>query len=297
MLEKALGLPADETIIDLEDAVAVEQKDAAREAAVAHLASGAWRGRTVSVRVNALGTPWCHRDLIAVAGLADPPLTVIVPKVESAGDLAFVARLLDGVEAEAGNARRIRIQALIETAAGLARIDEIADASERLDAVIVGYADLANSLGRRSQLTAGSDLWTPIQHEILCAARARDLQAIDGPHLSTAVDDEFRAAATRARDLGFDGKWAIHPSQIETLNEIFTPDESEIKHARAVLDALDRAESEGAGAVALDGQMLDNAMRVGAMRTLERACRAGDAEIPTASDPETASTRRVCSCE
>jgi citrate lyase subunit beta/citryl-CoA lyase len=265
MLEKAQGLPADEVVIDLEDAVAAGAKDAARVAAVDAL--GGWIGRNVAVRVNAPRTPWCHLDLAALGEL-DELRSVVVPKVDGAGDLAFVDRLLDGVEAGAGRARPLRIQALIETAAGLAHVNEIAAASVRLDALILGYADLAASLGGTRELEA----WLPAQHAVVVAARANGLQAIDGPYLGVEPDEGFRGAAARARDLGFDGKWVIHPSQIEPVNELFLPTEAEVERARAVIAALETAEREGGqGAVSLDGEMLDEAVRAAALRVLARA--------------------------
>jgi citrate lyase subunit beta / citryl-CoA lyase len=265
-LAKAAGLGADEVVIDLEDAVAVAAKDEARAATVAALEG--WSGSGVAVRVNGAGTPWCHLDVAALAGLAELPGSVVVPKVQSAGDLAFVDRLLDGVEAAAGRRRRFRVQALIETAAGLARVQEIAGSSERLETLILGYADLAASLGGAREL----ETWLPAQHAVLVAARANGLQAIDGPYLGVTSDAGFHAAAVRARDLGFDGKWAIHPSQLPALNELFLPSEAEIERARAVVAALERAEREsGQGAVSLDGEMLDEAVRAAALRVLARA--------------------------
>jgi citrate lyase subunit beta/citryl-CoA lyase len=263
MLAKAARVPADEIVIDLEDAVAPGAKDEARARVAAVLAD--WGGGAVSVRVNAPRTPWCHQDVAALAALELG--AIVVPKVEGAGDLAFVDRLLDGVEAAAGRARPLRVQALIETAAGLARVQEIAAASARLDALILGYADLAASLGGTRDL----DAWRPAQEQVLLAARAHGLQAIDGPHLGIAVDDAFAAAVARARDLGFDGKWAIHPVQVDALNAAFTPTDEELRSARAVIAALDAAD---AGAVALDGQMLDEAVRAAALRTLARAGKA-----------------------
>jgi citrate lyase subunit beta/citryl-CoA lyase len=263
MLAKAPGLGADELVLDLEDAVATDAKDDARAQVVASLACGAFRGRTVSVRVNAPGTPWCHADLIAVAG-AEAAAAVVVPKVSSPGDLAFVDRLLDGAEAAAGREQPLRVQALIETASGVTHAAAIATASERLDALILGYADLAVSLGRPREL----DRWLAVQDAVLVAARGGGVQAIDGPWLGTAADEPFLAAATRARDLGFDGKWAIHPSQVAPLNALFTPSAEELERARAVIAALDRAQG---GAVALDGEMLDEALRLAAERVLARA--------------------------
>lgn len=272
MLAKAPSLGADELIVDLEDAVAGAAKDDARRMVVDVLGTEAWSDATVSVRVNAPRTPWCHADLVAVASGPAPPVAVVVPKVESAGDLAFVERLLDGVEIAAGWERPLRVQALIETAAGLSRVGEIAAASSRLDALIIGYADLAASLGRSGAGSADLDAWRPAQEAVLLAARANGLQAIDGPYLGVAVDERFVQAAARARDAGFDGKWAIHPSQVATLNELFTPSEAELEHARAVVSALAEAErSGGRGAVALDGEMLDEAVRASALRTLARA--------------------------
>jgi citrate lyase subunit beta/citryl-CoA lyase len=272
MLAKAPGVGADELIVDLEDAVAPAAKDDARSLVVRTLGSEAWRGVRASVRVNAPGTPWCHADLVALVSAPAPPASVVVPKVEGAGDLAFVERLLAGVERAAGHVRPVRVQALIETAAGLSRVGEIAAASERVDALILGYADLAASLGRPGAGADDLDGWRPAQEAVLLAARANGLQAIDGPYLGIEPDARFLAAATRVRDAGFDGKWAIHPSQVATLNELFTPSEAELEHAQAVIAALDEAERDGGrGAVALDGQMLDEAIRAAALRPLARA--------------------------
>jgi citrate lyase subunit beta / citryl-CoA lyase len=255
-LAKGPTLEADEIVVDLEDAVVPGAKDEAR-AAVAEALAGDWAAPAVAVRVNAIGTPWCHRDLIALAGSG---ATFVLPKVESAGDLAFADRLLAGAGGDA------RLVALIETAAGLQAAGEIARASERLDAIVIGYADLAASLGR----PAGGD-WRFAQETFLLAARSAGIQAIDGPHLTIRDDDGFRAAVARARELGFDGKWAIHPAQLDALREAFTPTEEEVADARAVLDALDRAAADGAGAVADGDRMLDEALAVSARRVLARA--------------------------
>lgn len=270
-LEKASALAVDEIVVDLEDAVVPDAKGEARAATVAALAS--WRGEgVVAVRVNAVDSPWCVDDLAAVAKLDGQPRSIVVPKVESADDVARVGRLLDDVEAAAGARQPLRVQALIETAAGLQRVDEIARASQRLESLILGYADLGASLGGRRSL----DAWLPAQHALLVAARAAGVQAIDGPHLGVAVDDAFTASLARAVELGFDGKWAIHPSQIAPLIEAFTPTPAEVEHARRVVAELARAERDGgAGAIALDGEMLDEALRLQAVRVLARA---GEAE-------------------
>jgi len=271
MLAKAPARGADEIVVDLEDAVAASAKDEARETVAGALGEPQWQGVRASVRVNAPRTPWCHLDVIAMASLPDAPGSLIVPKVESAGDLQFVERLLDGIESAAQPSRPMRVQALIETAAGVDRLSEIAGASARLDALVLGYADLSASLGRAAGAQAELDSWRAIQDAVLVAARAHDVSAIDGPYLGVAVDEGFTAAAERARDMGFDGKWAIYPAQVSALNELFTPSSEEIEHAQAVIDALEQAEREGGhGAVALDGEMLDEAIRVAALRVLAR---------------------------
>jgi citrate lyase beta subunit len=261
MLEKARGIDVDEIVVDLEDAVVPERKAEARAAAVAALEAGL----DASVRVNPPGTPWAHEDLIALARAERPPRSVVVPKVHDAGDLAFVDRLLDGVEPS----EPLPVQALVESAAGLRALDEIAVASPRLDALILGYADLGVSLGRAR--SAPPERWLAVQDAVLTAARAAGLQAIDGPLL--AIDDEaaLRAWAGWTAELGFDGKWAIHPSQIGPITEAFTPTAEEVSHAREVLAALAEAAAEGRGAVSLDGEMLDEPVRLAAERVVARA--------------------------
>jgi citrate lyase subunit beta/citryl-CoA lyase len=276
MLAKAASRGADEIVIDLEDAVAIAAKDDARATVVAALSEPQWQGVRTSVRVNAPRTAWCHQDIVALAALPDAPETIVVPKVESPADLAFIERLLDGAEAASGRSVPIGVQALIENAAGVANVTAIAASSPRLVGLILGYADLSASLGRARGAGAELDSWRAIQDAVLVAARAADISAIDGPYLGVKVDEGFQAAAERARDMGFDGKWAIHPAQVAALNELFTPSDEELEHARAVIDALEAAERDGgAGAVALDGQMLDEAVRIAALRGLARAASAG----------------------
>ena len=269
MLDKARGLPADEIVIDLEDAVAAAHKDEARAAAAAALGEGTWSARSVAVRVNDVASRFCHRDVIEIVEGAGASLScLVVPKVESADDLRFVDRLLGMVEREAGREPPIGIEALIETAAGLSHLQEIAHASDRLEALIVGYADLGASLGRSP---AAGEVWAPVLDAVLVAARSAGLQAIDGPHLEIRDLDGMRAAAARARTTGYAGKWALHPSQIEPLNEVFSATEEELERASAVLEALERAEaSAGSGAAMLDGEMIDEASRKRALQLLAR---------------------------
>jgi len=266
-LAKGRGLDADEVVLDLEDAVVPAAKDEAREAVAGALAQD-FAAPSVAVRVNAIGTPWCHLDLAAVAACAREHVAVVLPKAEHPHDLAFADRLLDGAEAAAGRATPVRLLALIETAAGLQAVAEIARASVRLDGLIVGYADLAASLGRPR---GRAEDWRFAQEALLVAARAAGIQAIDGPHLAIRDDEPFRAAVAHARALGYDGKWAIHPAQLGALREAFTPTDDEVAEARETLAALERAAADGAGAVAAGDQMLDEALAVSARRVLARA--------------------------
>lgn len=273
---KALASAADEIVLDLEDAVAVGEKESARESLVATLDElDGRRTPVLTVRVNAPGSPWCHDDLLTLAGLPRPPASVVVPKVESAGDLAFVDRLLAGAEAALDGPAQMTVQALIETAEGLERVQEIARSSSRLAALILGYADLAASLGMTASPADRLDLWLPAQQALLVAARSARIQAIDGPHLGIGVDELFARGVGRARDLGFDGKWAIHPGQLEPIKAAFTPSDADVAQAREVLAALDRAAEAGAGAVQLNGQMLDEAVAAAARRVLARSAEDG----------------------
>jgi citrate lyase subunit beta/citryl-CoA lyase len=256
-LAKARGLEADELVLDLEDAVPAGEKEGRRELLVQELADPAWRGRTLAVRVNAPGTPWFEADLAAVAELAG---SIVVPKTESPEDVLLTERLL-------GDAP-VRIQALVETARGLRDVAAIAGSSDRLEALIIGYADLAASLGRRA---ATLDDWRPAQDALLVAARAAGVEAIDGPHLSVSADAAFEAELEQARRLGFDGKWAIHPAQVAAIRAAFTPAAEELHRAERVLAAVRAAEGAGRGAIALDGEMLDAASVRAAERVLARA--------------------------
>jgi citrate lyase subunit beta / citryl-CoA lyase len=259
--------PADEVILDLEDAVPPAQKTDA----LAWLVSRRWSGvrAELTVRVNAARSPWCHQEIAALAAADLPFRALLVPKVESAGDLAFAERLLDGCEAAAGRTTPLVLHALIETAAGIAALGEIARASRRLERLTLGYADLGASLGRSS----GQD-WTFYQESLLTHARARGLTAFDGPYLGVDDGPAFQATVARAAELGFDGKWVIHPRQLAAVNARFSPSEEQVAHARRVVQALDEAHRTGVGAVSLDGQMIDEALAVGARRVLARGTRA-----------------------
>lgn len=251
-------------MIDLEDAVVPAQKGDAREATVSALRESGWLARSLAVRVNGPRTPWFERDVAELAERGGEALgSIVVPKVESAADLGPLDDALPGA---------VGVQALIETAVGLLRAGEIAASSPRLEALIIGYADLAASLGRPPSARHDPDRWSFALETVLFAARATGIQAIDGPHLQIADLDGLGVAARRARELGYDGKWAVHPSQVQPINEAFSPTEEELARARAVLDALEQAEGgAGAGAALLDGEMLDEASRKLALHVLARA--------------------------
>ncbi|WP_433609829.1 HpcH/HpaI aldolase/citrate lyase family protein [Prescottella agglutinans] len=254
---KALESDADEVVLDLEDAVITARKDEAR-ALVCRIVGEHRTDPTVTVRVNALGTAWALDDLRTV-GVLDG-VGIVLPKVDTPDDMITADRLLTELGSTA------RLQALIETPQGVRSIDEICSATDRLETVVIGYADLGAALGRGDGYVP--ERWLHVQDRVLIAARAAGIQAIDGPHLSVADDAGFRAAAQWTRDLGFDGKWVIHPQQIGAATEIFTPTKAAVEHARRVLDAMVEAETAGAGAAQLDGQMLDEAVAVAARRVL-----------------------------
>jgi citrate lyase subunit beta / citryl-CoA lyase len=262
MLAKARGLPADEVVIDLEDSVKPERKEEARGMTVEALQS--WKGPAVAVRINQLSTEWGEPDAAELAGGPGALGSVVVPKVESPDQLVEVDRLLGG---------EIDLQVLIETAAGLTRVSEIASATGRLQTLIIGYADLSASLGRAPGGDYPGDRWHHVRETVLVAARTFGLQAIDGPHLDIEDLDGMRIEAGRARTLGFDGKWALHPSQIEPLNAAFSPEQDEVEHATKVLQTLEQAGDSGAAM--LDGEMIDEASRKLAERLVARGRAAG----------------------
>lgn len=247
MLEKARGLDADEVVIDLEDAVPAAGKDEARAGAVAALAED-WGERSVAVRINGRQTEWWQQDAAEIAGGA-ALTSLVVPKCEGAADIKTVAAAAPGPG----------LQALIETAAGLVNVREIAAASPRLEALIIGYADLTASLGLPDAGDYGGDRWHWARQQVLVHARAAGAAAINGPWLEIADADGLRAAAGEARALGFDGMWAIHPSQVAVLNEAFAPTAAELERAEAVLATLEDAAGEGRGAAQLEGAMIDGA--------------------------------------
>jgi citrate lyase subunit beta/citryl-CoA lyase len=270
MLSKAAGLSADEVFLDLEDSVAPSEKsDASRENVVRALLENQWTAKTLAVRVNAVSTPWCFRDLSYVVSRAGAKLDcVIIPKVEDRSQIHFVDHLLRQLEADAGLDRQIGIEAQIETARGMVHIEQIAEASPRLEALIFGPGDYAASLGV-PQLTVGKiepdypgDQWHYALSRIITTARAFGFQAIDGPYTALRDLDGFRESARRSRLLGFDGKWAIHPDQIDLCNQAYTPDQAQYERAERILSAYRQAtDVDGTGAVVFEGEMIDEASR------------------------------------
>lgn len=253
MHKKALSTEADEVVFDLEDAVAAEGKAAAREQVAETLADAAWAQQTVAVRVNPIDSGHQADDLAMCAELDVPSLTLVVPKVESVADLIPAAGVAP-------------IQALIETPAGLADATHIAR-SEAVISLILGYADLAAALGRRN---FGGDpaRWLVAQETLLAAARRADVQAIDGPYFSLRDVRGLAAAARHTQELGFDGKWAIHPAQVHLLNATFGATPEEREWAQRIMHAVNTAGELGAGAVAVQGSMVDAAMDRQARRLL-----------------------------
>ena len=271
MLDKAQGLAADEVFLDLEDAVAPDAKDYARRNVVAALRTGDWSGKTVAVRVNDWTTAWTHRDVIDVVGaVGDRVDCVVLPKAESAEQVVALDLLLSQVERSHGlDVGRIGVEVQIESARGLVDVDAIAAASSRAEAVVYGPADMMASLNMRGLVVGeqppgydAGDAYHYVLMRILVAARARGLQAIDGPYPQVRDVDGFRASAQRAAALGYDGKWVLHPDQIDTGNEVFSPSQSDYDRAEAILEAYAHAVSDAGGrrgAVMLGAEMIDEA--------------------------------------
>ncbi len=283
MLAKGPGLPADEVFMDLEDSVAPAAKEEARGNIIQALKEGDWTGKTVVVRVNGISTKWCYRDVIEVVENAGQYLDcIMVPKVEYATDVTFVADLLRMIEDTTGLENRIGVEIQIETATGITNIDDIASASDRAETLIFGPADMSASLGLPT-VTAGlpmpgypGDHWHFILSRILVAARNAGLQAIDGPYLVIKDLEGFREMALRARALGYDGKWALHPAQIDVLNEVFTPSQEEFDKAEAILEAYRHAtDVQLTGAVMFGTEMIDEASRKMAEQLAMRGRAAG----------------------
>jgi len=282
-MEKAPSLGADLVFLDLEDAVAPDDKEQARTNVIDALGAQDWTGTAVSVRINGLDTHWCYRDVVDVVEARGEVLdTVLVPKVGAPSDVEFVATLLDQIEQRNGwPAGRIGIHILIETAKGMANVEAISRARpDRLEAMVFGVADYAASVQARTTNIGGAnpdyavltdpddagarethwgDQWHFGISRMVAACRAEGLRPIDGPFGDYNDADGYRAAARRAAALGCEGKWAIHPSQVALANEVFTPADAEVERAERILQSMEEAAKEGKGAVSLDGRLIDAA--------------------------------------
>lgn len=294
-LEKAQGLPADEVFLDLEDSVAPAAKEGARKNVVAALRDGDWSGKTRVVRVNDLSTRWTYRDVIEVVEGAGEFLDcLMLPKVEDPTQVMWLDVLLTQIERANGlKVGRIGIEAQIESARGLVNVDAIGGASRRLETLVFGPADLMASINMRTLVVGEQppgytegDAYHYILMRILMAARTHGLQAVDGPYLAIKDLDGFRRVAGRAAALGFDGKWVLHPTQIETANEVFSPSQEDYDRAELILDAYAYYTTvERRGAVMLGDEMIDEASRKMALVVTAKGRAAGLARTTAFTPP------------
>jgi malyl-CoA/(S)-citramalyl-CoA lyase len=279
LFEKAAKSAADVIFLDLEDAVAPDDKPQARKNIVQALQDIDWGRKVMSVRINGLDTHYMYRDVVEVIeGAGDKVDLVMVPKVGTAADIYAVDMLLTQIETAKGFKKRIGIEAIIETALGMQNIHEIAAASPRMESLHFGVADYAASTRARTTSIGGpnalygvltdkdgdkprdyfwGDMWHYAISRMVVAARANGLRPIDGPFGDFSDADGYRAQANRAAILGCEGKWAIHPAQIAVANEVYTPPEAEVAKAKRILEAMKEAQAKGQGAVALDGKLID----------------------------------------
>ena len=268
MIDKAAGSAADYVFLDMEDAVAPGDKLQARKNIIQALNDIDWKasGKTISIRINGLDTHYMYRDMVDVLEQSGRHLdTVLVPKVGVPGDLYMVEAMCNQIEQAMGYDHKIGLEALIETALGMANVEAIAQCSPRLEAMHFGVADYAASCRARTVVIGGlnpdypGDQWHAALSRMTVACRAFGLRAIDGPFGDISDPDSYLLAARRAAALGLEGKWAIHPTQISLANEVFSPPESEVARAKGILAALDEAAAQGQGAAQLDGRMIDAA--------------------------------------
>ncbi|MFI6517374.1 HpcH/HpaI aldolase/citrate lyase family protein [Spirillospora sp. NPDC050679] len=295
-IEKAQGLPADEIFLDLEDAVAPAAKEEARKGVVAALNEGDWTGKTRVVRINDLETHWAYRDVIEVVEGAGANLDcVMLPKVQDPSHVQWLDRLLGQIERAVGlEPGRIGIEAQIEDARGMVNIDAIAASSPRLETLVFGPGDFMASINMRTLVVGEQppgytegDAYHYILMRILMAARANDLQAIDGPYFNVRDVDAFRRVAARSAALGFDGKWVLHPAQVEAGNEVFSPAQEDYDHAELILDAYEHATTvQRRGAVMLGDEMIDEASRKMALVVAAKGRAAGLARTKEFRPPE-----------
>ncbi|HCV36731.1 MAG TPA: CoA ester lyase [Acidimicrobiaceae bacterium] len=268
MFEKAAASGADYVFLDLEDAVSPDDKEVARTSVIEVLGDIDWQGlgKTVSVRINGIDTHYMYRDVVNVVEQAGTRLdTIMIPKVGVPADVYMVDAMLTQIEMAMGLTQRIGLEVLIETTLGMANVEAIATSSDRLEAMHFGVADYAASCRARTTNIGGlntdypGDQWHSAMSRILVACRAYGLRPIDGPFGDIKDSEGFMLGARRAAALGYEGKWAIHPSQIDLANEVFSPTEEEVERAQRILAALAEAAADGRGAAQLEGRMIDAA--------------------------------------
>ena len=297
MLDKARGLPADQVFMDLEDSVAPIAKEEARKNVVAALNEGGYDGKVRTVRVNDLTTQWTYRDVAEVVEGAGPNLDcIMLPKVQTPEQVHWLDMTLTQIEKTMGFVvGRIGIEAQIENALGLVNVDGIAAASPRVETIIFGPADFMASINMKSLVVGEQppgytegDAYHYILMRILMAARAYDKQAIDGPYLQIRDVEGYRRVAERSAALGFDGKWVLHPGQVDAANDVYSPKQEDYDHAELILDAyayFTSAEGGARGAVMLGDEMIDEASRKMALVIAGKGRAAGMARTKTFEPP------------
>jgi malyl-CoA/(S)-citramalyl-CoA lyase len=267
---KASQRDVDVIMLDLEDSVPVEAKESARTRVIQSIHALNWQNTILTVRINGLDTPFGYRDLLEVAEAAGPRIeAVVVPKVNHPGDIHFISRMLDGIESAKGFSKRINIEAIIESAEGLEQVSQIAKASDRLITLVFGIVDYSASIGARLVSISGhgekeeaiypGHRWNFEMSKIVMAAKAHGLLAIDAPYGNFKDPTGLQRSAALACALGYDGKWAIHPDQIDIVNQVFSPSKEDVDRAVKVLAAHKKAQEKGLGAVAVEGRMVDQA--------------------------------------
>ncbi len=284
MLAKGPGLGADMVFLDLEDAVAPLEKEAARDKVVKAINDQDWGDTVLCVRVNAWDTKWTYRDVIHIVENASERLDeLMLPKVQSAAEVVALDLLLTQIEETTGRSQRVGIEAQIETARGIINVEEICAASDRIETIILGPVDMSASMEMPS-LAGGlaipdypGDYFHYVFVKILMAGRANGLQVIDGPYVKVRDPEGFREFCKRAQILGYDGKWALHPDQVTILNEVFGTSQEQFDHACDILEAYEKATTEGdrKGAVMFGDEMIDEASRKVAIKLVSRGERAG----------------------
>lgn len=273
MITRAAASDADLVFLDLEDSVAPAEKPGARDKAVAALQDLDWGNKTRAVRINALDTEWALVDIeTLVRGAGDRLDLIIVPKVKTAEDVRWVDRLLGFLENESSRERPIGLEVLIEEAEAMVNVASIATSTPRLEALIFGPGDFSASQGIKHEVAREeyADLWYYARNQVVVAARAAGIEAVDGPFGGFNDEAGYRRESRRSLGLGFVGKWAIHPNQIAPANDVFSPTEREVEAARRRSAAYQKGVAEGLGAVSVDGSMIDAVVMRGVDALLER---------------------------